>query len=71
MALQACIISDYYIIPFNKGVMFNAAFDVLDALGFQIEKANSERGRHEVSSDKNLLNEILPTPEFSMKTNFT
>lgn len=34
----------YRIFPYDKHIMLNVLYDSLDILGFQVEKANSERG---------------------------
>lgn len=33
-----------HVFPYDKRIMLNVLYDTLDILGFQIEKANSERG---------------------------
>ncbi|NLT15930.1 MAG: hypothetical protein GXY05_16520 [Clostridiales bacterium] len=32
------------VFPYDRRIMLNVMYDTLDSLGFQIEKANSERG---------------------------
>ena len=34
----------FKVFPYDKSIMLNVLYDTLDSLGFQIEKANSERG---------------------------